>query len=56
MSKEYFDKVKKTRGDVYTVHHNSARGDDYFKRYDNNTVDDITLAEQVKRLRENKAP
>jgi len=55
MSKEYFDKVKKTRGDVYTVHHNSARGDDYFKRYDNNVVDDATLAEQVKRWRENNA-
>jgi hypothetical protein len=53
MSKEYFDKVKKVRGDAYTANHNSARNDSYFKRYDNNVVADMTLADQVKRFREN---
>jgi hypothetical protein len=47
MSKEYFNKVKKTRGDVYTKNHNSARDDDYFNRYDNNKVEDKNLANQV---------
>ena len=47
MSKEYYDKVKKTRGDVYTKNHNSARDDDYFNRYDNNKVEDKNLANQV---------
>ena len=53
MSREYYNKVKKVRGDVYTVHHNSARDDDYFTRYDKNVLEDIVLAEQVKKLREN---
>lgn len=53
MSKEYFNKVKKVRGDAYTANHNSARNDDYFKRYDNNKVDDTNLADQVRKLREN---
>ena len=55
MSKEYFDKVKKVRGDAYTANHNSARNDSYFKRYDNNTVGDTTLADQVKKLQENNS-
>jgi hypothetical protein len=53
MSKDYYNKVKKVRGDVYTANHNSARDDDYFKRYDNNKVDDTLLADQVKKFREN---
>jgi hypothetical protein len=52
MSEEYYKKVKMPRGDVYTKNHNSARNDDYFKRYDNNKVSDTNLAEQVKKLRE----
>lgn len=47
MSREYYNKVKKPRGDVYTPKHNSARDDDYFTRYDNNKVDDKNLADQV---------
>jgi hypothetical protein len=53
MSREYYNKVKKVRGDVYTANHNSARDDDYFTRYDKNIVEDTLLAEQVKKLREN---
>jgi hypothetical protein len=53
MSREYYNTIKKPRGDVYTKHHNSARDDDYFKRYDNNKVEDKRLADQVKKLREN---
>jgi hypothetical protein len=53
MSREYYNKVKKVRGDVYTANHNSARDDDYFTRYDKNVVEDTLLAEQVKKLREN---
>jgi len=52
MSKEYFNKVKKVRGDAFTDRHNSVRNDNYFKRYDNNNVTDMTLAEQVQKLRE----
>jgi hypothetical protein len=52
MSKEYFNTVKKVRGDAFTANHNSARNDSYFKRYDNNNVADTTLADQVKRLGE----
>jgi hypothetical protein len=52
MSKEYFNKVKKVRGDAFTANHNSARNDSYFKRYDNNNVGDTTLADQVNALRE----
>lgn len=53
MSKEYYNKVKKVRGDVFTANHNSARDDDYFTRYDKNVVEDTLLAEQVKKCREN---
>lgn len=53
MSREYYNKVKKTRGDVYTKNHNSARDDAYFTKYDNNKVSDTALADQVKKLREN---
>jgi hypothetical protein len=53
MSREYYNKVKKPRGDVYTKLHNSARDDDYFTRYDKNVVEDRLLADQVKKFREN---
>jgi hypothetical protein len=53
MSKEYYNKVKKVRGDVFTANHNSARDDDYFTRYDKNVVEDTLLADQVKKFREN---
>lgn len=55
MSREYYNKVKKPRGDVYTKHHNSARDDAYFTKYDNNKVEDKKLADQVKKFRENSA-
>ena len=54
MSREYYNKVKKPRGDVYTKLHNSARDDDYFTRYDKNVVEDTLLADQVKKFRENQ--
>ena len=47
MSREYYNNVKKTRGDVYTKNHNSARDDAYFDRYDNNKVEDKNLADQI---------
>jgi hypothetical protein len=47
MSREYYNKVKKTRGDVYTKNHNSARDDAYFDRYDTNKVEDKNLANQI---------
>ena len=53
MSREYYNKVKKPRGDVYTKLHNSARDDDYFTRYDKNAVEETLLAEQVKKFKEN---
>jgi len=48
MSKEYFDKVKKTRGDVFTSLHENVRDDSYFNKYDNNNVKETLLADQVK--------
>jgi len=56
MSREYYNKVKKPRGDVYTQNHNSARDDSYFTRYDNNKVEDKNLADQAKKWRENNTP
>jgi hypothetical protein len=53
MSKEYFDKVKQTRGDAHIAASNSARNEEYFNRYDKNNVSDTVLADQVKKLREN---
>jgi hypothetical protein len=53
MSREYYNKVKKPRGDVYTKLHNSARDDDYFTRYDKNVVEETLLAEQIKKYKEN---
>lgn len=47
MSKEYFDKVKKTRGDVFKAFHENVRDDAYFNRYDNNKVSETLLADQV---------
>jgi hypothetical protein len=51
MSKEYFDKVKAVRGDVFTANHDSVRDDAYFNKYDKNVVTDTLLADQVKNLR-----
>jgi hypothetical protein len=50
MSKEYFDKVKKTRGDVFKALHENVRDDAYFNRYDNNKVRETLLADQVEAL------
>lgn len=51
MSKEYFDKVKAVRGDVFTANHDSVRDDAYFNKYDKNVVTDTLLADQVKNLK-----
>jgi hypothetical protein len=50
MSEEYFQKVKMPRGDAFAQFNENARDMAYFKRYDNNKVDDMTLANQVKAL------
>lgn len=42
-SKEFFDKVKKTRGDASTPNSNSVRNDEYFKLYDSGTTHEDTL-------------
>jgi hypothetical protein len=48
-SKEYFDKVKKTRGDVATERFDNIRDDNYFNGYDKNTsFIDEKLANLVK--------
>lgn len=46
-SKEYFEKVKMTRGDVSTSASNSVRNWDYFKRYDFHELEDTVLRDQV---------
>ena len=43
MSKEYFKKVKMTRGDVATNQWNTIRDWNYFADYDNNEVEDNEL-------------
>ncbi len=43
MSKEYFNKVKKTRGDADNPKTNTIRDDTYFKGYDHKNVQDFTL-------------
>jgi hypothetical protein len=47
MSKEYFDKVKKTRGDVANIKVNSIRDDNYFKGYNYKNVQDTILKDLV---------
>ena len=44
MSKEYFSKVKMTRGAADTIHHENVRNWDYFNKYDRNEVFDNELA------------
>lgn len=47
-SKEFFDKVKKTRGDAYNRKSNSVRNDDYFKFYDSDTTfNDTSLRDMI---------
>lgn len=43
MSKEYFSKVKMTRGDVSDTKYENVRNWDYFNRYDHKDVEDFTL-------------
>ena len=50
MSKEYFDKVKKVRGDVATEQADHIRNDDYFKRYDYREAVDTLLKDKVQAL------
>jgi hypothetical protein len=46
-SKEYFEKVKMPRGDVYTAETEHIRDWNYFKRYDHAEEEDRALADQV---------
>lgn len=50
MSEEYFTKVKMPRGDAFDEVNENARDMEYFKRYDQNNVEDLTLSNQVKAL------
>lgn len=47
MSKEYFQKIKMTRGDATTREWNSVRDWKYFSDYDKNEVRDIELAQML---------
>jgi len=50
-SKEYFEKVKMTRGDAYysSVKYNTIRDWNYFNAYDHKDVDDFLLRDYVKK-------
>jgi hypothetical protein len=44
MSKEYFEKIKMTRGDVNSITFDNIRDWTYFNNYDTNEVYDDELA------------
>lgn len=48
MSKEYFEKIKMTRGDADCWHNDTERNLDWFNRYDINDLDDFRLYDQNK--------
>ena len=48
MSKEYFEKIKMTRGDVNCWHADTARNLEWFNLYDINEIDDYRLHDQNK--------
>lgn len=50
MSREYFEKVKMSRGDATQEHLNNFRDWSYFERYDTNEVEDLELADMLKGL------
>jgi hypothetical protein len=54
MSREYFAKVKMTRGDVATNAWNNIRNWDYFAEYDHKEVEDTELAQLVPTLNPKK--
>ena len=48
-SKEFFKKVKMTRGAADTIKHNHVRDLNYFKRYDFKDRQDVQLKELVEK-------
>ena len=52
MSRDYFQRIKMTRGDVSAAKHDSVRTMDYFEKYDRPAVvRDTLLADMVRRSR-----